>query len=264
MPAPSIEDIFNIGASIMGSSVNDKNNTISMTTGDAVIKEITGPKTQFWQHCGFASRPALAAPGIGAAQSINIVRANGDISIASRDLRDQQIYGNLGPGDTCVYGTGATGLGQARVMVSGNDGSVTLSTTTDGSNGVGKNTDAGVGVYLRIDTDKLQFTAPWGSLVFDRTGFHIKTSSGAGFDLINMPASLVAFGGNCQAKITASQITMDAPTVFLGPSVTNGGSAYMPAVYGVVPGPVGTPILGVGVGAVTVAASASTKVYLAI
>lgn len=264
MGSPNIEDLFNFGASIMGSVVNEKNNTISVTTGDAIIGEVTGPSTQLWQNCGFASRPAMAAPGLGSAESINIVRANGDISIATRDLRDQAIYGNLGPGDTCVYGTGATGLGQARVYVNGNDGSVTISTTADSQSGGAKNTDTGVGVYLRIDTDKLQFTAPWGSLVFDRSGFHLKTASGAGFDLINMPASLVAFGGNCQAKITASQITMDAPSVFLGPSPTSGGVGYLPSVYGIVPGPAGTPVLGVGVGAVTVAASASTKVFIGI
>lgn len=264
MAAPSIEDIFNIGASVLGSTVNDANNCISITTGDAVINEVTGPKTQFWQQFGFASRPALAAPGIGAAQTINISRANGDIAIAGRDLRDASIYGKLGPGDTCVYGTGATGLGQARIYANGNDGSVTLSTTADAKDGGMKNTDSGVGVYFRVDTDKLSFQSPWGWFTFDQSGFHLRTSSGGGFDVLNMPASLAAFGGNNQIKFTASQITLNAPSVFLGPSPTSGGLGYMPAAYGVVPGPAGVPILGVGVGAVTIAASSSTKVYVGI
>lgn len=263
MASPNLEDIFNIGASIMGSNINGKNNTVSITTGDAVIKETTGPKTQFWQQVGFASRPALAAPGVGAAQSINIVRANGDISIATRDLRDQAIYGNLSAGETCIYASGTDGEGQARIALK-KDGSVTLSTTTDSPDGGIRNTDTGVGVYLRIDPDRFSFVAPWGKLIFDASGFHVQTISGASFDLsnVNLPAPI---GGVNSARITASSITFDAPNVCLGPSPTSGGVlGYMPAVFGILPpaAPL-VPILGVGVGAVTVAAASSTKIFIA-
>lgn len=257
-------DIFNIGASVMGSTVNEANNTVSLTTGDAVIGEVTGPKTQCWQQFGFASRPAMAAPGLGSAQTINIIRPNGDIAIAGRDLRDQSIYGNLSNGDTCVYGTGAAGLGQARVYVNGNNGSITLYTTGDGPDGGMANTDSGVGVYLRVAPDRLSFMAPWGKLVFDASGFHVQTLTGAAFNLsnVNLPAPI---GGFNSARITASSITLDAPNVCLGPSPTAGGVlGYMPAVFGILP-PAAPfiPLLGVGVGAVTVAAASSTKIFIA-
>lgn len=264
MASPNLEDLFNVGASIMGSNVNDKNNTISITTGDAVIKETTGRKTQFWQQVGFASRPALAAPGLGAAQTVNIVRANGDISIATRDLRDHAIYGNLSHGDTCVYGTGATGLGQARVYVNGNNGSITLYTTADGPDGGMANTDSGVGVYFRISPQGMTFKSPFGNMTFDASGFHVQTITGAAIDLanVNLPPPI---GGFNSARITASSIILDAPNVCLGPSPTAGGVlGYMPAVFGILPpaAPL-IPILGVGVGAVTVAAASSTKIFIA-
>lgn len=264
MSAPNLEDIFLIGASVLGSTVNDSNNTISMTTGDAVTGETTGPKVQMWQNFGFASRPALAEPGIGSAQTINIVRANGDIAIAGRDLRDQAIYGNLGPGETCIYATGpvASMPGQARLSLKA-DGSVTMSTTGDSNiSGVGANTAGGPGVQLQISPDKLSFTAPWGALVFDKTGFHIRTNAGAGFDLSNIPTTL-AVSGTTMARISASNITLNAPTVCLGPDALSGGSTYLPAVFGILPATFpNTPILGVGVGAVTVAAMGSTKVLI--
>ncbi len=121
--APNLEDIFNIGASILGSTKNPQNNTISIQTGDAVIKEVIGPKTQFWQQIGFASQPALAQPGKGSAQSICIARANGDICFATRDLRDQKIYGNLTAGETCIYASGPHNTGTSRSIYK-DDGSI--------------------------------------------------------------------------------------------------------------------------------------------
>jgi hypothetical protein len=257
------EDIFNVGASVMGSIVNDSNNTISLITGDAIIKETTSRNTQCWQQFGFASRPALAAPGLGSAQTINIIRPNGDLAIAGRDLRDQAIYGNLSHGDTCVYGTGATGLGQARVYVNGNNGSITLYTTTDAPDGGLANTDSGVGVYFKISPQGMTFKSPFGNMTFDASGFHVQTITGAAIDLanVNLPAPI---GGFNSARITASSIILDAPNVCLGPSPTAGGVlGYMPAVFGILPpaAPL-IPILGVGVGAVTVAAASSTKIFI--
>jgi hypothetical protein len=262
MSVPDLSTLFTV-TSIMGTVSNPQNNNISATTGDAVSGEVSGPSTQMWQHVGFASKPAFPQPGIASAQSLNLVRANGDISIASKDLRDNDIYGNLGPGETCLYARGPLNEGMARVSLKA-DGSVTLSTTTEPVGGIAgmSNSDSGVGVYLRIDPDRLSFIAPWGKLIFDKSGFHVQTQTGASIDLSNISIPL---GGVNMCRINASSVIIDSPTISLGPSPTNGGIGYMNAVYGLIPPPAPSiPILGVGVGAITIAASSSTKVLIGI
>jgi hypothetical protein len=266
MAVPNLEDLFEFGTSVMGSVVNESNNCISITTGDSIIGEVTGSSTQMWQQFGFASRPALAAPGLGSAQTINIVRANGNVAISGRDLRDANIYGHLGPGDTCVYGTGATGLGQARVICNGNDGSVTLSTTTDSMSGSGKaNTESGDGCYLRVDTQGLTIMTPWGYIKLGQEGFSIKLANGSGLQMLNLPAALATMGTS-QIKLFASTITLDSPTVMLGPSMSNGGTfGYFPVVGNLNPAlPTPSPVIGVGVGAVTVPITGSSKVFVSL
>lgn len=103
----------------------------------------------------------------------------------------------------------SAGQGQARV-VANNDGSVTLFTTSD-------NTNAGKSVYVRVAKDGIQFVAPWGTLRFDDTGFHVLHSSGASFDLggiYGLPAPLDAL--TSYAKLQAASIIGEGVTQSFG------------------------------------------------
>lgn len=258
MAIVELDDIFNPGVDILGTTLDDKG-TILAQTGDVVGEEVASDNAEMWQHIGFASRPAKAQGGKSACQAITLNQGSNDLIIATRDLRGSQIYGNLGEGETCIYAGGPEGTSQAKVLVKA-DGSITLYTTDD-------NTPNGAGVYFRIGPDKLSFIAPWGRLLFDAAGLHIETQNGGGFDLSNVNSPpLIVNGSSC--RITATTVSLDAPQVFLGPSAASGtasGGVFFGAAYGIVP-PVAPsiPILGTGAGAVTVAASTSTKVWVSI
>ncbi len=268
------DDIFQ-PSSIMGTAINPANNTISLITGFAVSNNTIGPTVQLWQQSGIASIPALPEPGIGSAESINLIRSTGDISIATRDLRNQSIYGNLNPGEVCLYATGpvASMPGQARVILKG-DGSVTLFTTADtiGPGGVNiptGNTSSGPGIYFTLGPKGLVFSSPFGGFVFDVTGFHVKTVSGCSLDMSNL--SSIPVGGLPgmvnSIQLTSSMTTINSNLVNLGPSLTSGGLGYFPAVTSIIPpGPVPgvPPMIGVGVGAVVLPTVQSGKVNIAI
>jgi hypothetical protein len=207
--APRPEDRFDVGADILGSTI-DAFGTVTIQTGDVVAAEVISNSAAWWQQVGFVSRPAAAQAGVAAAQVVTIKQGTTDVAIASRDPRGQAIYGNLGPGDTCVYAPGPTGNGQACVQVKGS-GAVTLYTTDD-------NTSEGNGVYLRVDPTKLAFVAPWGSLVFDASGLHVKTANGARIDLggVAAPGPLSSLIPS-YARITAGMVTLDSAACMLGP-----------------------------------------------
>jgi len=103
----------------------------------------------------------------------------------------------------------SAGQGQARV-VTNNDGSISLFTTND-------NTKDGKSVYVRVATDAIQFVAPWGTVRFDDTGFHVLHSSGASFDLggiYGLPTPLDAL--TSYVKMQAASIIGTAVTQMFG------------------------------------------------
>jgi hypothetical protein len=166
-------------------------------------------------------------------------------------MRAQDIYGHLGEGETCLYSVGSEGQGQARVSLKG-DGSVTLFTTED-------NTKTGAGTYLKLAPDGLTFHASFGTIVFDKTGFHVLHESGVTFDL----GGLADPTSPNYAVLSACNVTVDSPVVMLGPSAARGGSGvYMGGVIAPIASPEeGTPVpvaagLGVSLGIT------STKVFL--
>jgi len=75
-------------------------------------------------------------------------------------------------------------------------------------------------VTLQIKPDGLYFTAPWGRLVFDKTGFHAITTAGARLDLSPM-VGLGLPGLDSVATtaiLKAGAITLNAPIVSTGPT----------------------------------------------
>jgi hypothetical protein len=230
----STGDFLQVGIDILntylGASETSPTGTILAQTGD-VLKQFTDcDQADWWQHVGFASRPSNVTAGKAACQGVAFRASDRDVVICSRDTRTNQIYGNLGPGETCLFGAGADGESQGRVIVK-DDGSVTLATTDD-------NTSAGNMTYLRIHPTKgLTFVAPWGSIVFDEAGLRIKHDTGfsatAG-GIGGLPGGLSSY-----FKISAALTTVEGSTVFLGAGL----AGYSPVAWGFAENPLTMPLV---------------------
>ena len=175
MRPPSLSGIVDVGIDLLTTVVNATTARIFAQTGDVVSQTKDSDGVEWWQHAGFASRPPKADPGKKAAQAVVLKTSDRDVCIASVDNRGLDLYGNLAEGETCVYAAGEDGESQARRILK-KDGSAAIFTTSD-------NTADGQSVYFRVAKDGFRFVAPWGTLKFDATGFHILHSSGASFDL---------------------------------------------------------------------------------
>lgn len=221
------EDLYDVGVDVLATDVAD-NGTVSAQTGSLLTEEVGSANAEWWQHVGFASRPARAQPDVGACQCVTLNRGDRDVCIASKDIRGQAIYGNLKDGEACVYAPGAQGKVSFKA-----DGSIALYTTDD-------NTPNGNGVYLKLAKDKLQFIAPWGTMTFDATGFHITTTSGAEFDIgaLSAPAPLDSLMPN-YIRFATANFSVDSGSIFLGPSDGFFGSVAN-TIAPVPPTPVGT------------------------
>jgi hypothetical protein len=200
-------DILN---TVLGASPSSPTGTILAQTGDVLKGSVDSTNSEWWQHVGLASRPSNPVAGQIACQGISLRQADRDVVICSRDVRTNQIYGNLAPGETCIFAAGSDGNAQGRVMLKA-DGSVTLYTTDD-------NTPTGQAVYFRIHPTKgLTFVAPWGTFTFDQTGLHVKHQSGFGIDggsIGGLPAPFSALSS--YLTMTAATAKLDGAQIYLG------------------------------------------------
>ncbi|HEY2516941.1 MAG TPA: hypothetical protein VGI39_38985, partial [Polyangiaceae bacterium] len=247
MSAPTISGVFQIGVdilnTILGTQTNPDNGqqtgTILAQTGDAVKQVTDCDNAEWWQHTGFASRPVNPKNGVAACQGVAIRCSNRDVVIASRDVRTNQIYGNLSPGETCVFAPGPDGKAQARTMWKA-DGSITHYTTST-------NDDSGSASYERIHPSKgWMLVWPWGKLVFDQTGFHMTHQSGVSFDM-GQTGGLPIPGLSSAIQFKAGLFKAEAGACFLGV-----GPAWSPVAWGFAEVPLtmpGVPIIAAGFGA---------------
>ncbi len=238
MSAPSQSASESVGVDILNATRSEVTSSVMLQTGDALSGTVESDQVESWQHAGFCSIPANPVEGQSACQGL--VRRRGDIDICTntRDTRGQAIAGNLGPGETCVYAGGRDGNSQGRLLLKG-DGSITLLTTDT-------NIAAGKVVAFRLSPTEMRFTAPWGSFVFDASGFHLKTKAGPRFDMggISIPGIPDALSGPLSGYInlTAPVIKNTAANVFNG-----AGSVFSPAIYAPVnplppPAPINAPL----------------------
>src|SRR5262249_36116897 len=71
-------------------------------------------------------------------------------------------------------------------------------------------TDDGKTVYLKLGKDALRFVAPWGSLRFDESGFHVKTQWDARLDVGGvggLPAPIASM--TSYATLSAKTVKLD-------------------------------------------------------
>lgn len=235
MAAPSLASAIQVGINILNTFVDKVTGTILANTGDVATQTTESDNVEMWGPLGFLSRPSNPAPGKAAAEAVVIRRGDRDVCIAARDQRSQQLAGNLNPGETVMYAGGATGASQGRVLIKA-DGSVTLFTTDS-------NTATGNPVALRISpTGGLEFTSQWGSMVFDQTGFHVRTQAGprldmGGISLPGVPAAVTgAFAG--YAKLTAPTVAIEGANVVLGMGPILGQAVWLNSNLAIGGGPV--------------------------
>lgn len=226
--------LFDVGQDVLFAGLDKVQNTILCQLGDAIGQTADSDAAELWQQPGLWSLPAAPTQGKASCQAIRLKRGDRDIIFATRDLRSSSIYGNLKPGETCVGASDAASQARALFKL---DGSASLITTDD-------NTPTGNSVFLRLSPTAFQVVAPWGTIIFDATGFHVKTASGARLDLggiFGLPAPFNAL--TSYAKLSAGTVKCDGTQVLLGPDLPT--TAYLPAAYGPDPAPAPLVITGI-------------------
>lgn len=174
----------------------------------AIIPETFGPNStlgaiEVSHPYGFASRPVDKDDDGACGAYYGVDGAQGFAWLAN-DGRIQAKLPEVLPGESFQYG------------VTGNfvrchkDGRISLFTTDDA-------TVDGRTVALTVGPTGLIFNAPWGSLRFDATGFHVLHSSGARIDLGacgGLPSPLDALAS--YATLSAAMVHVDGSAVSLG------------------------------------------------
>ncbi len=119
---------------------------------------------------GFASRPADKDNSGGACGAFYCIEGSQGYAWLANDGRIQEKLPEILVGESFQYGS--TG----NFVRCHNDGRISLFTTDDA-------TVNGRSIALTVGPTGLLFSAPWGNLKFDATGFHVLHSSGARIDL---------------------------------------------------------------------------------
>jgi hypothetical protein len=237
---PTDKTVIIPNANILNVALSPTNGSLVAQIGDVTNEDVENYDAQWVQQSGFCSIPPNAVPNQTASEGVVLKTQYRDYVIGCRDFNTQANYGNLGPGEFCVYAAGADGSTQGKVVGKTN-GSVTIYTTDD-------NTSTGNGVYMQISPTAWTFVAPWGSFVFDKTGVHINTVSGAGFNLGGFAAAgpfATLIGNIC--NITASSTTISSPFISLGDGVnTPVISSMLPLTIAAPVISISTPLLNLG------------------
>lgn len=224
--------LFDVGVDVMSATIDAVTGVLTAQIGDAVKGIASSSGAEIWQTWGFASMPSPPSGGQNGAQALVMKRGVLDIIFAGRDARAGQIYGNMKPGEVCVFATGADGKAQGRTIYKA-DGSVTNFTTDS-------NTAGGNAVFTRVSpTDGFEFVSPWCKIMAGPMGVHI-TAGAAQLSLGSvhgLPGPMSALGS--YATLTAAITTVDAPVVLLGSSMSPLG--YNPACFGLLENPLTTP-----------------------
>lgn len=203
-----MSDLFYTGASVLSTVIDSATNTILAMLGDVVTESTDCDKADWWQHVGFASRPAKPVKGKSAAECFAVRCSDRDAVLASRDVRGQSIYGKLGDGETCIYAGGPDGKATGRVLVKA-DGSVTVYTQTG-------NTSAGNSIAFQVSPTGVSAGTPWGAMTFDSSGFQVATEGGAG----------IKIGNDGSVALMGTSIAIN------GSSVSLGANAVLPVLWG--------------------------------
>jgi phage gp45-like len=199
--------MLNVGFDIMSVALDAVTKAIVAQIGDSTNENVDHDAAEWWQHTGFASMPAPPTQGASSCQGIAIKHSDRDMIIASRDLRGSMIYGNLKPGETCVYASS----GAARVLLK-RDGSIALYTTVD-------NTPTGTSIsFILSPTEGVILATPWGG--FTLTPGNGWVITGPGSAALTLSALTATLAGT-QVEVNGSLVAVSGTIgTFLGPLAT--------------------------------------------
>lgn len=108
----AVAQLIEVGKDILQTYLDKATNVILAQTGDSTQSVPDSDASEWWQHTGFASRPAKPTQGNASCQSVTVRRGDRDCIIATRDTRSSTIYGKLAAGETCAFASS----GQARTF----------------------------------------------------------------------------------------------------------------------------------------------------
>lgn len=201
MSSRSLSGLFQVGIDILKSKVSAVTKAILVQTGDVGNEASEADNVEWWQHAGFVSLPSDPRAKQAACQGVIIRRGDHDVCIASRDLRGLELAGQLKPGETCIYGGGALGAAQGRMLIKQN-GSINLYTREGNSS-----TGAGMGIFINPDDDSISIVNSQGfGMLIKSDGVYL-TSGDAGLSLKGNSAKLVATG---QTQVDGAGIILGA------------------------------------------------------
>lgn len=219
MASPTRNRIWDRGLGVLNTDRDEKTNTITASLGDEVQGADISDNAEWWQHIGFASRPSKPEQGVAGPQVVALCASDGDVCIASRDVRCHGIYGALDYGETCLFAGGEDGTGQARVLLK-KDGGIHLYTRRG-------NTPSGAGMVVQLDAQNNAIRLLNGSgfgLIIDADGVRVTAGANGGG---------LTVGADGGVKLIAKQqVQVDGATVLLG-------SVAVPVVNAALKGPTG-------------------------
>jgi hypothetical protein len=242
--------LLRAGLDVLRSTISEKTRSILVQVGDVLQDLAETDGVELWQTFGLVSRPPKAQAGKSAGQVVTMSAGDRDVAVAARDLRGQELSGRMKEGETCLYAAGEFGTAQGRVMLK-QDGSITQYTTAS-------NEPGGEAVFLKVSPEGLEFVAPWGTLKFNETGFHVRHKSGSRLDLGGiggLPDPLSALGS--YAVLSAAITKVEGAPVLIGPR----GGNFQPATFGFYEVPLTNPLATAATGILTTAPGAPIGLF---
>lgn len=216
---------LHVGVDILNAERDEETKVVLLQTGDVVGAAeggggtVDGERVEHWQHVGLVSIPPKPEAGKSACQGIVVRRSNHDACIATRDLRGQELAGQLKYGETCIYAAGETGTAQGRVILKQN-GSINLYTRAGNTEG-----GAGMGVFVDPENDQISILNSKGyGIVINGDGVFLSAGGAIGLKLESSgDVSLVATG-KCQ---------IDGGGICLGSTAVPGLNSALVGVTGI-------------------------------
>lgn len=209
--------MFDVGLDILASTLDLKTGTLTAQLGDVTKDRADSDSAEMWFGApGLAARPALPDQGKASCQAIVLKRSDHDLAIAYRDLRANDIYANLAPGEGCIYAT--SGMARHHVKADGSSRSYTTDSNTKSGNGVWCGVSS---VYQGVDGQphkggEWRYYGPWGGAWHDPGGYHFRDHSGVKIDIggLTFPAPIGATASTY--ALAADIVTVKCSSMVIG------------------------------------------------
>lgn len=224
----AFEHLMNVGFDVMSVVLDTVTNAIVAQIGDSTNENVDHDSAEWWQQTGFASMPAPPTQGGASCQGLAVKHSDRDMVFATRDLRASKIYGNLKPGEACMYAT----VGAARVFTKAN-GSVVLYTTVD-------NTQKGQSLSLVLAPTGVTLVTPWGGFMLNSSGWSITGPNGQSGLMLNASGDAKLVGTTASVSGSVAAIAGQIMTM-IGTNATIASAAAV-----VPPNPTPGPLVGIG------------------